>query len=77
MNMYKDVTQVSGDLEFDVTVLETVILNGRNEKINRFLLKAIDNMKYALAALSDAEFEIFTTPGLYDDDNDEDADDEE
>ena len=71
MNIYKDVSPVIGDLEFGVTVLETVILNGKNGKINRYLQNAIEDMKHALVALSDAEFEIYTTPDLDGEEEDE------
>ena len=51
-----------GDLEFGESVLETMILNGKNEKANRYLREAALEIRHALSDLSDALFEITTSP---------------
>ncbi len=61
-DIYKEIYQVKGDLEFGVAVLETVLLNGKNEIANRYLKSALLEIRHALSDLSDAEFEISTTP---------------
>ena len=60
-DIYKEIYQVKGDLEFGVAVLETVLLNGKNEIANRYLKSALLEIRHALSDLSDAEFEISTT----------------
>ena len=67
-DIYKEIYQVKGDLEFGVAVLETVLLNGKNDIANRYLKSALQEIRQALSDLSDAEFEISTTP---DEDEDE------
>ena len=60
--IYKDITSIKGDLEFNADMIETMILNGKNGKINRYLEAALTELKHALSDLSDAEFEFYTTP---------------
>ena len=67
-DIYDEIYQVKGDLEFGVAVLETVLLNGKNEIANRYLKSALLEIRHALSDLSDAEFEISTAP---DEDEDE------
>lgn len=67
-DIYKEIYQVKGNLEFGVAVLETVLLNGKNDIANRYLKSALQEIRQALSDLSDAEFEISTTP---DEDEDE------
>ena len=43
-------------------LLETIILNGKNEDVNKYLERAIPEMRKALSYMSDAEFELFTSP---------------
>ena len=59
-----------GDLEFGESVLETMILNGKNEKANRYLREAALEIRHALSDLSDALFEITTSPEDIEDDDD-------
>ena len=61
-DIYDEIYQVKGDLEFGEAVLETVLLNGKNEIANRYLKSALLEIRHALSDLSDAEFEISTTP---------------
>ena len=56
-----------GDLEFGESLLETMILNGKNEKANRYLREAALEIRHALSDLSDALFEITTSPEDIDD----------
>lgn len=68
-DIYDDLTGVMSDLEIGIEVLETMILNGGNQKANGCLREAIDGMKRALSYMSDADFEIATTPVIdYEDD---------
>jgi hypothetical protein len=67
---YEDLGQLMGDLEFGESMLETMILNGKNEKANRYLREAALEIRHALSDLSDALFEINTSPEDIDDDND-------
>ena len=69
-NIYEDLVELMGDLEFGETLLETMILNGRNEKANRYLREAALEIRHALSDLSDALFEITTSPEDINDDND-------
>ena len=61
-DIYDDFYQVIGDLEFGEAVLETVLVNGKNEIANLYLKSALQEIRHALSDLSDAEFEISTTP---------------
>ena len=67
-NIYEDLGHLMGDLEFGESVLETMILNGKNEKANRYLREAALEIRHALSDLSDALFEITTTLENTDDD---------
>ena len=68
-NIYEDLGELMGDLEFGETLLETMVLNGRNEKANRYLREAALEIRYALSDLSNALFELSTSPEDIDDDN--------
>ena len=59
---YEEVTQIMCDLESGYLGLEMMVLNGKNEKINRYLKEAMAEIRHALSDLSDAEFELATTP---------------
>lgn len=59
---YEELTQIMCDLEAGHFILETMVLNGKNEKINRYLKEAMVEIKRALSDLSDAEFEMTTSP---------------
>ena len=50
--------------------LHTLILNGKNEKANRYLREAALEIRHALSDLSDALFEITTSPEDIEDDDD-------
>ena len=73
--VYDDLGGMMGELEFDISLLETMILNGKNEKANRYLKEAADEIRHALSDLSDAEFDICTSSDLInygiEDENDE------
>ena len=60
--IYEDLGELMGDLEFGESLLETMILNGSNEKANRYLREAALEIRHALSDLSDALFEITTSP---------------
>ncbi|MDD3370119.1 MAG: hypothetical protein PHP50_14775 [Lachnospiraceae bacterium] len=65
LGMYDDLIDVMGDLEADTMIMESLLLNGKNEKANRYLKCALEEMRRALSYMSDAEFEITTTPENY------------
>ena len=58
---YDDLGGMMGELEFDVSLLETIILNGKNEKATRYLKEAAAEIQHALSDLSDAVFDITTS----------------
>ena len=60
--IYDDFLEIKTVLEADVYLLETIILNGKNEDVNKYLERAIPEMRKALSYMSDAEFELFTSP---------------
>ena len=66
-DIYEDLGQLMGDLEFGESLLETMILNGKNEKANRYLREAALEIRHALSDLSDALFELTTSPEDIDD----------
>ena len=69
-NTYEDLGHLMGDLEFGESMLVTMILNGKNEKANRYLREAALEIRHALSDLSDALFEITTSPEDIEDDDD-------
>jgi hypothetical protein len=69
-NIYEDLGHLMGDLEFGESVLETMILNRKKEKANRYLREAALEIRHALSDLSDALFEITTSPEDIEDDDD-------
>ena len=76
---YDDLAGMIGELEFDVSLLEMMVANGKNEKANRYLKEAATEIRHALSDLADAEFDICTSSdlinyGIEDDDQDEDTD---
>ena len=68
-DIYEGLGKLMGDLEFGQSMLETMILNGKNEKANRYLREAALEIRYALSDLSNALFELSTSPEDIDDDN--------
>ena len=60
--IYDDFLEIKTELEAKVYLLETIILNGKNEDVNKYLERAIPEMRKALSYMSDAEFELFTSP---------------
>ena len=69
-DIYEDLGHLMGELDFGESLLETMILNGKNEKANRYLREAALEIRQALSNRSDALFEITTSPEEIDDDND-------
>lgn len=72
---YDDLGTMMGELEFDLSLLEMMVLNGKNQKANRYLKEAATEIRHALSDLSDAEFDITTSSdfinyGVEDDDDD-------
>lgn len=75
--VYDELYGMPDGIQTDIEFLELMLLNGHNEKANRYIREAIPYLKRAAAILSDAEFEITTSP-REDDEGDDDiwADDE-
>ena len=58
----EDLGVIAGELEADAAILETIILNSENEKANFYLRESITAINRALSSVSDALFEITTSP---------------
>ena len=61
-HIYEDLGSIMGELEMAEIVLEGMILNGKNHKANRYLQEAMAEIRHTLSDMSDAEFEITTSP---------------
>ena len=61
-DLYTDLGKVMGDLEADETAIETIIMNSKNETVNRYLMETVDEIKRVLSDMSEALFEITTSP---------------
>ena len=62
--VYDDLSGMMGELEINLSLIEMMILNGKNEKANRYLKEAAAEIRHALSDLSDAEFDICTSSDL-------------
>lgn len=60
MDVYEELSQIKSDLEIDVELIDTMILNGSYDRVNRYLKEAVVEMRHALSDLSDAEFHLYT-----------------
>ena len=72
---YEGIGEVMGSLEAYGYELQTMVLNGKNEKANRYLKEAILEIQHALSNMSDALFEITTEPLGFDDFEEDDDED--
>lgn len=61
-HIYQDLGRIMGEHEAAEIELETMSLNGKNHKANRYLQEAMAEIRHALSDMSDAEFEITTSP---------------
>ena len=68
--IYEELGNLMADLEFGTSLIETMILNGKNQRANQYLREAALELRHALSDLSDALFEITTSPEEIDGDND-------
>ncbi len=68
--IYEELGNLMADLEFGTSLIETMILNGKNQRANQYLREAALELRHALSDLSDALFEITTSPEDIDGDND-------
>lgn len=57
----EDLGSMTGELEADAAILETIILNSENEKANIYLRESIVAINRALSSMSDALLEITTS----------------
>lgn len=62
--VYDDLGGMMGELEINLSLIEMMILNGKNEKANRYLREAATEIRHALSDLSDTEFDICTSSDL-------------
>lgn len=60
--IYQDLGRTMGELEAVEMELELMILNGKNQRANRYLKEAMVEIRHALSDMSDALFEITTSP---------------
>ena len=56
-DIYEDIGAIMGELEADEMIIESMILNGKNERVNLKLQEAATEIKHALSDLSDALFD--------------------
>lgn len=73
IDYYEDIGEIMGTLEAYVSIIGTMVLNGKCKSGNRYLREASVEMKRALSDLSDALFEVSTSPvdeGIEEDDDD-------
>jgi hypothetical protein len=59
---YEELCQVKSYIEFGCAVIETLILNESDERMARYMSRALEEMQRALSYLSYAEFEMSTRP---------------
>ena len=59
---YEEVGEIMGTLEAYESIIETMILNGKNGRANCHLREATTEIRHALSDLSDAMFDITTEP---------------
>ena len=55
--IYEELGDLMADLEFGESLIETMILNGKNQRANQYLREAALELRHALSDLSDALFE--------------------
>ena len=73
MDYYENIGEIMGTLEGMEFEIELMILNGKCESGNRYLREASVEIRRALSDLSDALFEISTSPSEECWDDEEDA----
>ena len=56
-DLYGSIGEIMGNLEADDAIIECMILSGSNERVNRQLRDAREEIKHALSDLSDALFD--------------------
>ena len=70
-DMDLEIGRIMGELKADEAIIESLILNCRNGRVNRYLQESIQGIRHASAELSGALFEITTGPFESDDDFDD------
>ena len=58
---YDELTGIISELEFNTDFLENIAANGKNDKANRYIRNAVEELRHALSDLSDADFEASTS----------------
>lgn len=61
-DLYTDFGEIIGDLKAGEAAIEAIIMNSKNKTVNRYLRETVDEIKRALSDMSDALFEITTSP---------------
>ena len=56
-DLYGSIGEIMGNLEADDAIIECMILSGSNERVNRKLRDAREEIKHALSDLPDALFD--------------------
>lgn len=77
VDLYENLGSIISDLEFAEEMIQMMVMNGRCESGNRYLREAAIEIRHALSDLSDALFQISTSPSdeVYDFEDDDDEDD--
>ena len=60
LDEYEEFFELKSNVETGLLMIETILLNGKNEKANRYIEMAIPELRRALSYMSDAEFELHT-----------------
>ena len=68
--IYEELGDLMADLEFGKSMIETMKKKKKNQRANQYLREAALELRHALSDLSDALFEITTSPEDIDGDND-------
>ena len=57
---YEEFFELKSNVETGLLMIESVLLNGKNKKANRYIERAMPELRRALSYMSDAEFELYT-----------------
>ena len=60
LDEYEEFFELKSNVETGLLMIESVLLNGKNEKANRYIAMAMPELRRALSYMSDAEFELYT-----------------
>ena len=60
MAEYEEFFELKSNVETGLLMIESVLLNGKNKKANRYIERAMPELRRALSYMSDAEIELYT-----------------